>query len=153
MEGSYSVGAAPMGDVGVGDLDGDGDLDLVGVSTPERMLFVLWNGIADRVTEIFEEERGRTPRVCRLGQNVPNPFNRSTTIPFQLAFGGRVVLNVYDVLGRKVRTLLDEQRSRGSWTVRWDGRDALGRAVGSGVYVVRMEVGDFVDTRRIVLLR
>ncbi len=89
----------------------------------------------------------------RLGQNYPNPFNPETSIPFSLANAGRVTLRVYDVSGRFVTTLLDENRGAGQHVARWDGRDARGRASSSGVYFVRLESDGTTETRKIVLLK
>lgn len=89
-----------------------------------------------------------------LAQNVPNPFNPSTTIAYSLSGAGSVRLRIYDVAGRQVRTLLDEQRSpAGQAEVVWDGRNDRGAAVASGVYFYRLEAGSFVSTRKMVLLK
>ena len=153
MEGAYRVAAAPMGDVEVGDLDRDGHLDVVGVSPPERMLFVLWNGMGDRITIIEGIEAIRTPPMALLYVNYPNPFNAMTLIPFDLAFSGRVRLSVYDVLGRKVRTLVEGPMSPGHYTIPWDGRDDAGQPVASGWYVVRLQADTFSDTKTMILIK
>jgi len=152
MEGSYRVGAAPSGDMRVGDLDGDGDLDLVGVG-PERMLFVLWNGMADRSTAIEGVEAIRTPPMALLYVNYPNPFNSITLIPFDLAFSGRVHLSVYDVLGQEVRTLVEGTMYPGRYTIPWDGRDDRGHSVGSGRYLVRLQAGSFSTSKPMTLIK
>lgn len=91
--------------------------------------------------------------VASLGQNYPNPFNPVTTVPFSLARAERVRLRVYDTAGRFVRLLLDEARDAGPATVVWNGRDAAGREVPSGVYFVRLETGNYAETRKLVLLK
>ncbi|HEX6791816.1 MAG TPA: FlgD immunoglobulin-like domain containing protein [Candidatus Krumholzibacteria bacterium] len=91
--------------------------------------------------------------VNRLEANVPNPFNPSTTIHYELAQSGRATLGVYDVSGRLVRTLVDREHNVGSYETRWDGRDDRGAAVASGVYFYRIESGRFTQTRRMVLLK
>jgi WD40 repeat protein len=88
-----------------------------------------------------------------LSQNSPNPFNPSTTLRFGLPESGHVRLAVYDVTGALVRTLVDETFLSGSHSVVWDGRDANGREVASGVYVYRLTAKQGVVTRRMVLLR
>ena len=75
-----------------------------------------------------------------LRQNVPNPFNPETTIPYELADVGMVHLTVYSTLGQEVRRLVDEIRSAGRHRIHWDGRDARGRQVGSGIYLYRLNV-------------
>ena len=89
----------------------------------------------------------------RLEPNVPNPFNPSTTIRYQVAQAGRATLRVYDVSGSLVRTLVDRVHPAGAFDARWDGRDGQGRPVASGVYFYRLQAGDFVQTRRMVLLK
>ena len=66
---------------------------------------------------------------------------------------GRVLLTVYTSLGQEVRTLVDDVQEVGEYTVRWDGRDAVGRQVASGVYFYRMRAGDFSETKRMLLLK
>jgi len=151
-EGAYAVSGSPR-DIAQADFDGDKDLDLAVADDVSGGVSILFNQVRQRVTEVEMDDCVMRPSICTLGKSYPNPFNAWTVIPLELAFLGRVRLVVYDILGRKVKTLLDEPRSRGRWSVRWDGRDALGRAVGSGVYVVRMETGDVVDSQRIILLR
>ena len=88
-----------------------------------------------------------------LLQNHPNPFNPSTTISFSLRERGAVSLAVYDVAGRLVRVLIDGVKEAGSHDVAWNGKDSAGRGVASGVYFYRLEAGEFIETRKMVLLR
>jgi hypothetical protein len=92
--------------------------------------------------------------VNSLAQNYPNPFNPQTTIAFSVKERGRVRIDVFNVSGQLVRTLLDETRAAGSYTdVRWDGTDADHAAVASGIYFCRMDTKGFVETRKMVLLK
>jgi hypothetical protein len=92
--------------------------------------------------------------VNRLEQNYPNPFNPQTTIAFSLKVRGHVRIDVFNVAGERVRTVLDETRAAGSYSdVRWDGRDASGSAVASGVYFYKLVTDGFSDTRKMVLLK
>ncbi|MDH3196794.1 MAG: T9SS type A sorting domain-containing protein [Candidatus Krumholzibacteria bacterium] len=88
-----------------------------------------------------------------LMQNVPNPFNPTTAIRFSLAAPAHVRLAVYDVSGRRVRTLLDAPRGSGPHTAVWDGTNTSGRHVASGVYFYRLEAGRFSETRKMMLLK
>ncbi len=88
-----------------------------------------------------------------LAASFPNPFAERTTIPYRLDRAGPVSLAVYDLLGRRVRTLVDATRPAGSHTATWDGRDASGRRLSAGVYVCRLEAGEQAETRRLVLVR
>lgn len=93
------------------------------------------------------------PGAAVLMQNVPNPFNPRTSLVFSLAAPARSRLTVYDVSGRFVKTLLDGALAPGEHRAVWDGTDATGEPVPSGVYFYRLETDDAVATRRMVLLR
>jgi hypothetical protein len=94
------------------------------------------------------------PRTFALHQNVPNPFNPSTLIRYDVAApGGRVTIAIYDVRGALVRTLVDRNEAPGSKTEPWDGKDHRGREVTSGVYFYRMQTEGFSETRKMVLMR
>jgi hypothetical protein len=88
-----------------------------------------------------------------LHQNIPNPFNPSTTISFTLPERERVMLSIYDVRGTLVRTLADELVGEGYEERIWDGKDASGNPVGSGVYFYRLTAGDKTLTKKMVLLK
>ena len=94
-----------------------------------------------------------TPLPDALYANYPNPFNPTTTIRFDLQRRGSVSLAVYDIRGTLVRTLVDDERGAGIHEATWDGRDARGRSVASGIYFYRLEAGDFVRTRKMVLVK
>jgi hypothetical protein len=97
---------------------------------------------------------GDSPRRFALHVNVPNPFNPTTLIQYEVAPGGaHVSISVYDVMGRCVRTLVDEHRAAGPWSVQWNGDDDRGQRVASGVYFYRMSAGEFVQTKKMVLLK
>jgi len=94
------------------------------------------------------------PRTTVLHQNVPNPFNPVTTIRFDLARASHVTLSVYDVVGRRVRTLLDASMPAG-WDhrVTWNGQDENGRRVASGIYLYRLSAADFNRTMKLIVLK
>ena len=92
------------------------------------------------------------PRSNALGQNYPNPFNPSTLIPFEIAEGGHVRLDVFNILGQRVVTLIDEQRRAGLYKAQWDATDAAGRPVGTGVYIYRLTTGNWQEARKLVLI-
>ena len=93
------------------------------------------------------------PAVFALHTNVPNPFNPATIIPFEMGAAGRVDIVIFDIAGRRVRTLVSEYHEAGPGTARWDGRDDHGKPVASGVYFCRMNAGTFSASRKIVLLK
>jgi YVTN family beta-propeller protein len=86
-------------------------------------------------------------------RSFPNPFNQSAKIRFAITKPAQVRLAVYDVRGRLVRTIIDEARGPGVHTVVWEGRDHRGRRAASGVYFCRLEAGEVVETRKMLLLR
>ena len=92
------------------------------------------------------------PAGFALGQNYPNPFNPGTVIPYQLAADGYVRLEVFNLLGQRVATLVEGEMAAGSYTAVWDARDGLGYGVAAGVYVYRLTAGDATATRRMVLV-
>lgn len=90
-----------------------------------------------------------------LEQNYPNPFNPSTSIQFSIGSRGlaHVVLDIYNVLGQKVKTLVDDYRSQGTYRVTWDGKNDAGLPVASGVYFYLLKANNFVSTKKMVLLK
>ena len=94
------------------------------------------------------------PRQYALFANFPNPFNPSTSIEYALPEATAVELAVYDILGQKVQTLVGHQRlGAGYYRLTWDGRDHAGRAVASGLYFYRLATPEFVQTRKMTLLK
>ncbi|HEX9615077.1 MAG TPA: choice-of-anchor X domain-containing protein, partial [Bacteroidota bacterium] len=88
-----------------------------------------------------------------LLQNYPNPFNLSTKVPFSVQRESRVILEIYDLLGRKVRVLKDETMRPGSYEAEWNGLSDAGKTVSSGAYFVRMRVDEFVQIVRMLVLK
>ncbi len=107
----------------------------------------------DAVTPVEGPTSEVAPSSFALYQNYPNPFNPETRIAFDVPQESFVRLTVYDLLGRQVRTLLGEQKLPGTYTVRWDARDDGGARVSSGLYVYRLEAGEFASTMKMLLLK
>ena len=113
-----------------------------------------WAQNADVVTSVAAPlSEAPLPQNFRLHQNFPNPFNPETTIRYDLAGPAEVRLTVYDVLGRRVRTLVAKKQAAGEHSAVWDGRDDRGRQLASGVYVYRLEAGDFTKSAKMLLLK
>jgi len=105
-------------------------------------------------SEVKDETGDREkPSEFNLSQNYPNPFNPTTKIEFTLAKSGFVTLQIYDVLGRKVRTLVSQELSSAYKSVIWDGKNEDGKEVASGVYFYQLRVGDFSQPRKMILLK
>ena len=93
------------------------------------------------------------PKVFALGQNYPNPFNPTTRFTVDVPKLSTVEITIYDVLGQKVNTIMNGEQAPGSITVQWDGRDASGLPVTSGVYFVHMKSDNFTATQKIMLMK
>jgi hypothetical protein len=100
------------------------------------------------VTFAEEGQIDEVPAVFLLRQNYPNPFNPATNIVFSLPRADYVTLKVYNILGQKVATLVNEKKEAGTYQVQFDGT-----ALASGVYFYRITAGEFVETRKLVLVR
>lgn len=99
------------------------------------------------------EDQNPIPSVFTLHQNYPNPFNPETTIQYDLARAGHVALIIHDLLGREVEVAVNSWQEAGTHSVMWNGRDAAGREVASGIYIATLRAGDFVDQKKMVLLQ
>jgi len=113
----------------------------------ERADMGAYGGDAEPQAEIRESETPK-PKYFMLSQNYPNPFNASTTISFTIEHPQFVTLKVYDLLGREVRTLVDENRQAGLHNVAFDALD-----LSSGIYFYRLQAGDMAESKRMVLLK
>ncbi|MEE9442394.1 MAG: FG-GAP-like repeat-containing protein [candidate division Zixibacteria bacterium] len=85
--------------------------------------------------------------------NYPNPFNPSTTIGYNLVQGGHVKLEIFNISGQRIVSLVNEEKEAGLHSVVWDGKDSSGRQVASGIYFYRLEAGEFSDTRKMILMK
>lgn len=88
-----------------------------------------------------------------VSQNYPNPFNPVTIIRYNLPQLCHVVIEIYNVLGQKVRTVVDEDQAAGSQNVFWDGKDTKGKDVASGIYFYKITAGVYVESKQMILLR
>jgi hypothetical protein len=111
----------------------------------------VWTALVDIPTGI--DIARPVPHAARLAQNFPNPFNPATTIEFSLPAAGHVNVSIFDAAGRQVTTLADQPFSAGPHRLLWQGVDAGGRSVGSGVYFYRLDTGDDIITRKMTLLK
>jgi len=100
-----------------------------------------------------EEDLTQRPREFDLRQNYPNPFNPTTVIQYALPKASQVKIQIYNILGQKVRNLVDEPQELGYKKIHWDGKDDGGNEVSSGVYFYRIEAGDFVKCKKMILLK
>ncbi|MHB9014211.1 MAG: M4 family metallopeptidase [Ignavibacteriaceae bacterium] len=124
---------------------------ITGTGTPISYLqdatFPVWFVIGSRVTDV-KKESSPIPQTIALQQNYPNPFNPSTIINYQLPISGKVILKVYDLLGREVTTLVNEQQNAGNYSVKFNAGN-----LPNGVYFYQLKSGDFVSTKKMILLK
>lgn len=104
-------------------------------------------------TAVDDGEPTGLPRTFTVAQNYPNPFNPSTVIEYNLPYYSMVNVTVLNVLGQRVATLVDNRQAPGPHRVTWDGRDAEGKAVASGVYFYRVTFDDQTRTKKMMLLK
>jgi hypothetical protein len=88
-----------------------------------------------------------------LLQNYPNPFNPATDIQYTLPTDCEVKLVIYNILGQKVRTLVNEHQTAGFKTIRWDGKTDKGSKVSTGIYLYKLQAGEFTETKKMLLLK
>lgn len=107
------------------------------------------------ITDIKENNTGlaETPKDFSISQNFPNPFNPSTKINFNVAKSGLVNLKVYDILGREVCTLINEQKQPGSYSIEFNSDKMSSKQPSSGVYFYRIKSNDFSETKKMLLLK
>ena len=153
LEGHYAL-PSEGNQVLASDVNGDGDTDLVVLGTSPASgnggVFVLLNQGTPATAVVSE---AATPTAFALGANYPNPFNPATTIPLAVPAGAKNVdLTIYNVLGQPLRRVWTGPLPAGEHQLTWDGRDAQGRPVATGVYVYRLQVDEQTRTRKMVKL-
>lgn len=163
----------------IGDIDRDGNIDLI-MTTPDSVqIFVNYPGVTyDECTApvkfwrynrkmnnsaplpsectptaVDDAADNPIPEIFYLGQNYPNPFNPTTTIRFSLPYKTDVTVTVYDLLGRNIRTLIDNNLPAGNHSVVWDGRLENDAEAASGIYFYRIESDSFSESRKMLLLK
>jgi hypothetical protein len=122
----------------------EGQAELVAAEAADYYGNILTSKLAEGAT---------LPTVFALGQNYPNPFNPETVIEFALPTTGEISLNIYNVAGQLVRTLVSGTTPAGYHQIRWDGRDANGSDVSSGVYFYKIDTKNFSETRKMLLVK
>jgi hypothetical protein len=117
---------------------------------------IVWSGHGNRI-KISELYRDASAEILseryQLQQNYPNPFNPNTVIEYSLGTRVFVTIEIFDLLGRKVTTLVQEEQEQGDYSIQWDGKDSNGKSVTTGVYLYRLRAGNFVEVKKMVLLK
>ena len=118
-------------------------------TSPNNGTIQVKDGVAWSISGITGvENEDQIPTQYSLSQNYPNPFNPSTTISYQLQTSGRVTLKVYNILGDELATLVNEEKSAGSFDVKFDASQ-----LSSGIYFYKLQTGNFVETKKMILMK
>jgi len=158
---SPEPGVVLLADAFGGDAVGGGELAtlrfrIIGEGSTDILLSGVRVAEAGEGIRALPDARSRVlmaPARFALETAYPNPFNPETTVPYAMPEAGHVRLTVYNLLGQVVSVLVDAEASAGRHSVRWDGRNSAGAAVGSGIYFVRMTAEGFSDVSRLTLLK
>lgn len=102
---------------------------------------------------IEEPSEAVLTRQFQLDQNYPNPFNPTTTITYYLPIDSDVQIEIFNLVGQKIRTLLDQPMPGGIYQIEWDGRNNAGSAVASGIYIYRMKADNYISVKKMTLLK
>ena len=130
------------------------DLAIVAVANPKQKDTTYVKLIVTEQTDVEGEgDQLNVPDKFALFQNQPNPFNPETKISYYLPEGCEVKLTIYNILGRRVKTLWEGYQTQGMKTSDWDGRDDQRKQLSSGIYFYRLQAGKFTETRKMTLLK
>ena len=88
-----------------------------------------------------------------LNNNYPNPFNPVTTLRYDLSENSLVTITIYDMLGRKVKTLINQTQDAGYRSVQWNATNDYGKSVSAGIYLYQIQAGEYISTKKMVLLK
>ena len=122
------------------------------VTTSHFSTWLITTREADFITDVMDEE-SQIPEEVSLSQNFPNPFNPVTAIRYQIPSDQHVRLDLYNVLGKLVRVLVDDDQNTGRYTIHWDGKNEYGASVSSGIYFYRLRAGNYNETKKMLLIR
>jgi len=148
----YGTDGYPLG-LAVADFDADGDQDIATGNYDAFNVSVLWNRL-EIITDVAEGEPAASlPKRFGLSQNYPNPFNPTTTIKYDLPTKSDVKIKIYNLLGQQVRVFNEGTQTAGEHFVVWNGRTNDGTAVATGLYLYRLEAGDFTGSKKMLLLK
>ena len=141
----YGTGDGPLSVFAV-DLDGDGDNDLAVANSYSDDISILIN--LSSMTGVDNPPEMYLPESFSTFQNYPNPFNAFTIIQYSLQEASDVTIKIYDILGRKIETLVQGEQQAGYHQVIWDAEDAT-----SGMYFYRIQAGDYTEAKKMLLLK
>ena len=166
-----SLGGDVESSPAIGDIDGDGNLELVFGTTQglkvidikeemgERMSWKLHRGNLERTGSLGmtlvsnDSEEGLTPSEFYVSANYPNPFNPSTMIDIETVEASDLMVSVFDAKGRMVNNLVNSYLEAGRYSVKWNGMDASGMSMPTGVYFIKVQSGLEMHTQKMILIK
>ena len=119
----------------------------------DPLFYNAWNFDTQNPTEVHRMDETVTAARFELDQNYPNPFNPTTNIKYSLPEHGMITLKVFNLMGQEVKVLVNKQQAAGRYVVEWDGTDNMGKPVSSGLYIYRIEAGDHIKSRKMMLMK
>jgi cytochrome c peroxidase len=149
---SENINTDELGDLG---LTNDEENAIVAFMKTLSDGYVPTGSVSKKVADNPAEDQKGFPGEFQLYQNAPNPFNPVTSIQYNISIGAptRVTLNVFDIRGSLVRTLVSQIGSPGYYTVQWNGTDNFGNPVSSGIYIYQLIAGEYIQSKRMLLVR
>jgi hypothetical protein len=151
-DGSFTLDEIPTGEFKVSATSATGDAE-------QQVPVSVGNGRSVANVELIlgttsvKDATAAVPVKFDLEQNFPNPFNPETSIKYHLPAQTSVTLRIYNALGQEIRTLVDQVQDAGVYSAQWDGKDNHGRQLSTGLYLFRLEAGDFVMTRKMAMVK
>jgi xylan 1,4-beta-xylosidase len=138
-------------------VSGNHDVYLRFRGTGSDKLFMLqwltFVGKTSPASSVGESKSGEVPGKFSLEQNFPNPFNPSTTVSYRLSAVSHVTLRIFDMLGREIVTLVNNEQAAGQYTAQWDAKNKNGEDLSSGVYFYQLRAGEFVSTNKMIFMK
>ncbi len=130
-----------------------GDLISIYIDGMKLEESVIWKNFGDVYRIELQPTKNIIPDSYNLSQNFPNPFNPTTNIQYQLPVNNHISLVIYNALGEQIRTLVDEEKDKGYYSVLWDGKNNQGKMAPSGIYFYQIKAGNYIKTQKMVFLR
>jgi hypothetical protein len=151
---AYALDTVFTGDPGVltGSIDIMAEMSLIPLYGHPTLNSTYWSCFSEYVG-VSEPTQEVKPKTFELSQNTPNPFNSTTTIEYSIPAESNVRVEVSNLLGKHVRTLVNEYQNSGMYSISWDGRDESGALVASGSYFYTIKAGDYEAKKRMLLVK
>jgi hypothetical protein len=149
-DGKLYVAAAGLTPITDGDIATISFKNVAYMNTVDVTADVLMN---ESINASLQAQVKPVPTRFALENNYPNPFNPTTTIRYALPLDARVNVTIYNIQGQVVRTLVGTDQTAGYYTIQWDGRSDAGMSVASGIYIYRINAGQFVAAKKMVMLK